>query len=374
MSIPRKVHDMFTYSEDRGQYAGRDPRIPAGARPVMKKQPVGVGFRRLRFRGSRSTCGGFSLVELLASIIVVAVIMSAIVSAISQAEQAYGSTELQSDMYENVRGAAELMAQEVGQAGVLNLPATTLGQAVAASGTAQAVTVSSTTSMYAGAGQTGEAVLVDAGGANEELVYITAITGSKITAIFTKPHAINAPITVLGVFPNGIVVPGTTDGSTSNAGPAVSTLNLFGDINADNSLVYVRYTCDTSVTPGTLTRSVTTIIPGGTTISTAQTLLSTLIPNPATTAYPTGVPCFQFTSVPISVTTPSGAVVYTFVTNVGLTISVRSLKADPKSGAYLTMTKSFLDLAPRNLLAGYELANAGLNTRLQATPSNVTAY
>jgi prepilin-type N-terminal cleavage/methylation domain-containing protein len=368
MSIPRKVPDMFTHSEDCGQYDRQDPRTPAGARPVMKKKPLGDTYRRLRFRASRATCGGFSLVELLASIVVVSVIMAAIVSAISQSEQAYGSIELQSDMYENVRGAAELMAQEVGQAGVLSLPASTLSAGVAASGTAQAVTVSSTTSMYAGAGQTGEAVLVDAGSANEELVYITAITGSKITAIFTKAHALGAPITVLGVFPNGIVVPGTTDGSTSNAGAAVSTLNLFGDINADGSLVYVRYTCDTSVTPGTLTRSVTTITPGSTTISAAQTLLSTLIPNPATTAYPTGVPCFQFTTQTVG--TPSN----TFVTNVGLTISVRSLKADPRTGAYLTMTKSFLDLAPRNLLAGYELANAALNTRLQATPSNVTAY
>ena len=368
MSVPRKVLAIFRCSEDCGQLERRNPWTPAGERPARKKKPLGVANRRLGIRASRAICGGFSLVELLVSMVIVSVIMGAIVSAISQSEQTYTTTELRSDMYENVRGAAELMAQEIGQAGVLSLPASTLSAGVAASGTAQSVSVSSTTSMYAGAGQTGEALLVDAGSANEELVYLTAVSATKITAIFTKAHAIGAPLTVLGVFPNGIVVPGSTDGSTSNAGAAVSTLNLFGDINADGSLVYVRYTCDTSVTPGTLTRSVTTIIPGSTTISTAQTLLSTLIPNPANTAYPTGVPCFQYTAQTVG--TPSNSI----VTNVGLTISVRSLKADPRTGAYLTMTKSFLDLAPRNLLAGFELANAGLNTRLQATPSNVTAY
>jgi prepilin-type N-terminal cleavage/methylation domain-containing protein len=351
---------MLMHSEDCGQFDERDPWAPARSRPDENKKPLGVAERHRGFRASRAKCGGFSLVELLVSMVVLTVIMGGIVTMFASSQEAYGVAELQSDMYENVRGAAELMAQEVGQAGGLSLPTSKLSAAVTASGTAQAVNVSSTTSMYSGAGTSGEAVLVDAGSTNEELVNITALTSTTMTAIFTKAHAINAPITVLGVFPNGVVIPGTTDGSTSNTGAAVSTLNLFGDINADGSLVYVRYTCDTTVTPGTLTRSVTTITPGSNTIGAAQTLLSTLIPNPNNTA------CFQYT------TTSTGG--FTFVTNVGLTISVQSLKPDPHTGKYLTMTKSFLDLAPRNLLAGAELAGANLTNRLQATPSNVLAY
>jgi hypothetical protein len=139
-------------------------------------------------------------------------------------------------------------------------------------------------------------------------------------------------------------------------------LNLFGDINADGSLVYVRYTCDTSKTPGTLTRSITTITPGVNTIAASQTLLSTLIPNPNGTA------CFQYT------TNTVGA--YTYVTNVGITLSVQATRPDPQSGQYATMTKSFLDLSPRNISAGYEWANAypGGTSRLQATPANVLSY
>jgi prepilin-type N-terminal cleavage/methylation domain-containing protein len=304
----------------------------------------------------RPACAGFSLLEMTVSIALLLVISGATLSAVSYYQQSYGRTAVQSDMYENVRGVAELLTQEVGQAGLLSLPSSTLNAAVSASGTAQNPAVSSITSMF-----NGEQLLVDAGVANEELVTLTANPASgRITTIFTKAHASGAPLTVLGVFPNGIIPPGATDGSTSVAEPGVSKLNLYGDINADGSLVYIRYTCDTSSTPGTLTRSVTTITPGVNTISASQTLLSTLIPNPGSTA------CFQYTTVTVGGNT--------YVTNVGLTLSVQTLTVDPQTQAYLSMTKSFLDLSPRNILAGYELANAGITNRLQAAPANVAAY
>jgi prepilin-type N-terminal cleavage/methylation domain-containing protein len=346
---------MFMHFDDCAQFDGRDPSATARSLRTAKKKAAGTA-RRLGFRTSRAKCGGFSLVELMVSMLVLGVIMGAVVSALSTSEEVYSTTELQSDMYENVRGAAELMEQEVGQAGLLTLPPSTLTTA-AAIGT-NSPTVSSTASMFVG-----EQVLVDAGSGKEELVSLAApLTSTAITATFTIAHASGAPITVLGSFPNGVVVPGTTDGSTLANEPGVSVLNLFGDINSDGTLVYVRYTCDTSVTPGTLTRSVTTITPGNNTINAAQTLLSTLIPNPNNT------PCFQYTQY------TAGAAGTPVVTNVGLTISVQSLKPDPHTGQYLKMTKSFLDLSPRNVLAAFELANAALTTRLQPTPPNVLLY
>ncbi len=305
----------------------------------------------------KPTCGGFSLLELMASMVILSLIMGGFISALSTSEQSYARTELGSDMYENVRSVAELLAQEIGQAGLVSLPATTLTAAAAIGATT--ATVSQTASMYVG-----EQLLVDAGSASEELVTLTAVTSTTFTAgtAFAHAHASGAPVTVLGAYPTGIVPVGATDGSTSVNEPGKSILNMYGDINGDGSLVYIRYTCDTTATPGTLTRSVTTITPGVNTINAAQTLLSTLIPNPG------GTPCFQFTSYPVG--TPSN----TYVTNVGLTISVRSLTPDPQTQAYLTMTKSFLDLSPRNVLAGFELGNAGLTTRLQAQPPNVSLY
>jgi prepilin-type N-terminal cleavage/methylation domain-containing protein len=348
---------------DYGKYREQNRRAPARRRHAELKNTFEAAGKSFGLRPFPSTCGGFTLIELMVSMFILSLIMGGFIAALSTSEQSYARTELGSDMYENVRSVAELLAQEIGQAGLVSLPTTTLSSAVAANAAAQAVNVSQAVSMYVG-----EQLLVDAGSASEELVTLTAVASTTMSGIFKNAHASGAPVTVLGAYPSGIVPPGATDGSTSVAGPAKSVLNMYGDINGDGSLVYIRYTCDTSVTPGTLTRSVTVITPGVNTINTAQTLLSTLIPNPASTAFPTGVPCFQYTSYPVG--TPSN----TYVTNVGLTISVRSLTPDPQTQAYLQMTKSFLDLSPRNVLAGFELGNAGLTTRLQAQPSNVSLY
>ena len=336
--------------------------------------------RNARARGLHSfgsTCRGFSLPELLVSMAVLLVVAGGVISIISYNEKTFGQTAQQSDMYENVRAVAELMAQEIGQAGFVDLPAgATLSAAVTKSATAQTVAVSSTTSMYAG-----EILLVDTA-TNEEPVTIVSLTSTSINGIFANNHASGAVIHAIGVSPNGIVAPSTsattpggvscvtvptgvtytaTDGSTCNV------LNVWGDLNSDGTLVYVRYTCNTTTTPGTLTRSVTTITPGANTVSTAQTLLSTLIPNPPSSA-PT--PCFQYdlsTQQINSTTIP-------IIANIGLTLSVQSLKPNPITGQPLTMTKSFLDLSPRNILAGYEQANWGDSTRLQNPPPNVTSY
>jgi prepilin-type N-terminal cleavage/methylation domain-containing protein len=340
-----------------GKYRERNRRAPARRRSSALKKPFGAAERPFGLRPFASKCAGFTLLEMMVSMVILSLIVGGFISALSSSEQSYARIELGSDMYENVRSVAELMAQEIGQAGLVSLPTTTLSSAVAANAAAQAVNVSQTASMYVG-----EQLLVDAGSANEELVTLTAVASTTMSGIFKNAHASGASVTVLGAFPSGIVPVGATDGSTSVAEPGKSVLNIYGDINSDGSLVYIRYTCDTSVTPGTLTRSVTTITPGVNTIAAAQTLLSTLIPNPG------GTPCFQYTSYPVG--TPSN----TYVTNVGLTISVQSLARDPQTQAYLTMTKSFLDLSPRNVLAGFELGNAGLTTRLQAQPPNVSAY
>jgi prepilin-type N-terminal cleavage/methylation domain-containing protein len=359
--------------------------------------------RNARARGlhsSGSTCRGFSLPELLISMAVMLVVAGAVISMISYNENTYARTEQQSDMYENVRAVAELMAQEIGQAGFVDLPGGGTSGATLSAGvtfnntTAQTVAVSSTTSMYVN-----EILLVGAG-ASEEPVTLTAVTSTSISALSTQSvnpiHSSGAPIHAIGVSPNGIVSPSssattpTTQGSVScvtvpigvtYTSPATTpstcnVLNLWGDLNSDGTLVYVRYTCNTPATPtsppGTLTRSVTTITPGVNTVSTSQTLLSTLAQNPPSTA-PT--PCFQY-DLSTQTMTVNGVVTGTYymIANVGVTLSVQTLRPDPVTGQYLKMTKSFLDLSPRNILAGYEQANWGDPSRLQPQPPNVTLY
>src|ERR1700680_2933883 len=198
---------MFAYRKYREQ----NRRAPARRRSSALKAPFGVAERPFGWRAFPSTCGGFSLLELMVSMGILSLIMGGFISALSTSEQSYARTELGSDMYENVRSVAELLAQEIGQAGLVSLPATTLTGAVAI-GATTATVVSQTASMYVG-----EQLLVDAGSASEELVTLTAVTSTTFTAgtAFAHAHASGAPVTVLGAYPSGIVPVGATDGSTS---------------------------------------------------------------------------------------------------------------------------------------------------------------
>jgi prepilin-type N-terminal cleavage/methylation domain-containing protein len=282
---------------------------------------------------------GFSLLELMASVAILLIITAATFSLLSFYQKTYATTQLQADLFQNLRGVTELMAQEVGQAGLVSLPASQLSAAVTADGAPQTVLVSSTTSMFVG-----EKLLTDTA-SSQELITLTGVNtvASQITAIFGNNHATGAPLNVAGVFSNGLMT-----SSTSNL------MQIFGDINADGSLVYIHYNCNPLA--GTLTRSITTVTPTVTVSSPSQILLNTVTSSGTAN-------CFQYTSV------TSGA--FTFITNVTVTLSIRSLTPDPVTHNYLTMTKSFSNLTPRNMLAGLELAKAQFTDRLQPTPPNL---
>jgi hypothetical protein len=255
------------------------------------------------------------------------------------------------------------MMQEIGQAGLVSLPGVssspataqpTLTQAVTASVAAQTVSVTAgkVDSMFVG-----EKLLIDTG-ASEELVTLTAASAStdQITAIFNNPHATGAIIKVFGTFPGGVM-------STSTA----TQLKLFGDINSDGTLAYVEYDCNPNAAgTGTLARSFTTVTPLTAAANPADPLLTNLLLNPG------GTPCFQYTSQIVIVSgTPT-----TFVTNVAITLSVQGTALDQQTGQPLTMTKSLLNVAPRNVLMGLEVATAvpPVPARLQPTPPNLVTW
>jgi len=281
---------------------------------------------------------GFSLLELLASMAILLVVSGAAFSALVAYQKSYGSTLLKSDMNASMRDALALLGQEIGQAGLVSLLPAQLGASITPSSSAQSVAVSSTSGIFVG-----EKLLIDAG-SSQELVAITAVgtSPSSITGIFAKAHSSGAPVSAAGVFSQGVL--------SSSTG---TQLQLLGDINADGTLAYVRYDCDT--TAGTLSRSITPISAYAS--NPPAVLVQNLVANPD------GTPCFSYTR-----TTVGG---YTFVTSVALTLSIQTATRDPQTGAYVTMTKSFLNLTPRNLLAGVALAQAGWTERLQPTPPRV---
>ncbi|HEX4785161.1 MAG TPA: prepilin-type N-terminal cleavage/methylation domain-containing protein [Candidatus Sulfotelmatobacter sp.] len=295
---------------------------------------------------------GFSLLELMVAIAILLTVSGAALYGLAFFQTNYSSTSLRQNLHASMRSATELLEQEVGQAGLLTgLPGVstitiTAPATVSASAAPQIVTLSSTTNMFVG-----EKLLVDLD-ANQESVAITAIAGSTITGVFTNPHSSGALVSLVGVFPQGVM-------TTSTA----TQLQLIGDINSDGNLYYVVYNCNPSATApyGTLTRSITQL--PAIAASAADTLVQSVIPNPS------GAACFTYG--PTNSVTVNGTT-YQFITSVGITVTTQSSQPDPQTKQYVSMTKSFLNVTPRNVLYGYNLATAKLTGRLQPLPPQGT--
>ena len=288
---------------------------------------------------------GFSLPELLVSVIIMLTIFGTVTSLLIKAAETNRTVWNRTEMHSAVRGATELMQQEVGQAGLIALPGTVTLTGAAAMGT-QAVNVSSITGMFVG-----EQLVVGTGD-QAETVTLSAVGGGTMTATFTLPHAAGAPVQAIGGFPSGIVPPGMTNGSTG------SILKLYGDVNSDGTMVYVEYTCDTA--NGRLYRNVTgfaaMIKPP---LAQALVLLSNI------TANPNGTPCFTYQTATVGANT--------YVLDVAITLSVRTQERDPVTGQFQTETKTLLNVSPRNVFNVWTLASIGETNRIQPMPASIAS-
>jgi prepilin-type N-terminal cleavage/methylation domain-containing protein len=291
---------------------------------------------------------GFSLLEMLVSMVILLGVTGIVMSGMLQASKAAGTIENRTEMHASVRSATELMQQEIGQAGRIGLPGTvTLGSAVAAAGSASpTVGATAAAQMFVG-----EYLVIDTG-SNQETVAVTAVSANSFTADFNiAPHAATAPVTVLGGFGTGIVPDTMANGSDLNH------LKLYGDINGDGNMVYVEYVCDTS--GGNLYRSVTAL--GAVTIVAKQVLLPNIQPNPGSAG------CFTYQEKPVGCTGSS-----CFVVDVAVTLTVQTQQEDATTHAFQKETKALLNVSPRNVYDAYQLSTNS-NNRVQPIPSFVTS-
>ena len=291
---------------------------------------------------------GFSLIELLVAMLIMLIISGAATSALLKMTSTQATIWNRTQMHSGIRGATEVLQQEVGQAGRIALPAAvSLTDQVTVAGSAT-VGVTSTNGMFPN-----EYLTIDAG-SNQETVQITSVGSSpaQITAVFGLPHSIGATVALFGAFQAGVVPPSATNGSTA------SVLKLFGDINGDGNMVYVEYTCDT--TAGNLYRNSMAWNTATKAAATAsQILLSNVIANPGGTA------CFTYQT-----STMAGV---DYVTNVAVTLTVQTQQIDPVTKSYQTETKALLNVAPRNIVNAAALAfMQQLPSRVQPTPAAIT--
>ena len=291
------------------------------------------------------TDAGFSLAELMISLAVVGILFGAVTTALVQMANAQRTIWNRTEMHSGVRGATELLQQEVGQAGRVVLPAAVTTIMNSAVGT-QSVSVSSSNGMFVG-----EQLVVDAG-TNQETVSLTNVGTGAISAVFANAHVSGASVMVFGGFASGVVPPSMTNGSTG------SVLKIYGDINGDGNMVYLEYTCDTT-TNNLYRNSIAWNAASKPAVTGSQVLLSNVVANPSGTA------CFTYQTATVGANT--------YVTNVAITLTVQTQQVDPITKQYQIETKALLNVSPRNVFNVWELASIGLTNRVQPMPPSILA-
>jgi len=326
---------------------------------------------------------GFSLLEAMIAIAILVTVSGVVVAGMLQMTKTQGTIANRTQMHSSVRNATEFLQQEIGQAGRVVLPPPGAGLClgnfvqlttpVVLTGAASSPTVCSTNGMYVG-----EQVVVDSG-TNRETVTLTGVTApNTITAVFANTHLTGAPVAVQGAFASGVVPPpggiiyqngvtATTDATTGSTG---FVLKIYGDLNDDGNMVYVKYTCapGTPAAPGTLTRNSTLISTGGPPVPANDVvLIDNLIANP------NGTPCFTYQTKSVSVTYPDGTQVnQTFVINVAVTLTVQTQARDPQTGQLQSESKALLNVAPRNVFEAWQVGQIGGGSiRVQEMPPTV---
>lgn len=329
---------------------------------------------------------GFSLPEMLISVGLLLAVSSIVTSALLQMTKQQQTIWNRTEMHSSVRGATELLQQEVGQAGRIALPQNVW---VDPSTPVTTVPLGATTCVvaspklasdllpatplqgmwYDAATSTGiRLTFLD--GDNSETVRVTGInTASKqITACFLYNHAALAPVVAQGGFANGILPPtGVVNGSTANV------LKMFGDINGDGNLVYVEYTCDngdagTAGTHNLYRNMIAYNAASKPAVDNSKILLSNVYPNPPD-ASGTARPCFQYQTQ----TKIAQGIPFTFVLDVAVTLTARTSQVDPITRQYQTETKALLNVSPRNVYNAFNFLGMGYTDHIQSTPGTVTA-
>jgi type II secretory pathway pseudopilin PulG len=320
---------------------------------------------------------GFSIIELVVATAVLMIVSAIVTNALMQMTNAQTTIWNRTEMHSGVRGATELLQQEVGQAGRVAFPGTvTLAAAVTPLGTcdpsspltnAQEVGVSTSApsgnaveGMWAVPGPPASYILVTTLDGNaQESFKVAEIdeVSQTITACFNNAHVAGTVVVPMGGFATGIIP------DVNHVNPSTATvLKLYGDINGDGEMVYVEYTCDFA--SGNLYRNVMPFDASSKpAVTDAQILLSNVIPNPG------GTPCFTYQT---STMTVQGTL-FTFVLDVAITLTVETEQRDPVTGEFQTETKALLNVSPRNVFNAWSLASIGYTDRIQSTPASVTS-
>jgi prepilin-type N-terminal cleavage/methylation domain-containing protein len=330
---------------------------------------------------------GFTLLEMMVSLALLLVLTGSILGGMANLQKNYRGSEIRSVLNQQMRATMEMMAQEIGQAGLP--PSGMQGNALyAGSSTASGSVGTITSSVAIGSAtptvtnssvQVNQLVDVDTGAA-AEVVSIQNIGTNTITATFQKAHTAPFAMYPHGIFPQGITfknTPTLTPGGFTTFGTIVDGptnvppsnppwLIMFGDISGTGTLSIVQYTCPTAASAtftdsngvqwGPLVRRRYDYNGTSFALASSGNLNMLDLVRVATTTYPTPADGCRFD---YNVYQPSGTITgcsnWWMVTSVNVTLVAESLRNDPQSNAPVIITKSFMNIQPRNILNAYNL-------------------
>ncbi|HEV2494316.1 MAG TPA: prepilin-type N-terminal cleavage/methylation domain-containing protein [Terriglobia bacterium] len=339
---------------------------------------------------------GFSLLEMLVSVLILTVLMSAVFAFMAQVQKRFQGNAVSSESNQSARAALELMTQEIGQAG-LN-PNFTQNKVFAtpptmANAVPQPVALNDICQIFPG-----DWLGVDSG-VNFELVQVISTAppsgsncaashtvGGTVTAIFEQDHCQSGssgcqpvpspwPPPVASYkesYPSGILQgAGTSDDKT---------LEFFGDVNGDGVLNYVVYslyaaagaptmTLDgTTYTLYTLYRSITPVtFAAGAQNTPASPLVQNVLYNAAGKQGPTAQPIFAYpVTVTVGVIPNIMTVVGTVVVNLSIAVNPKSMEAGQNT--WYTMATQ---IRPLNLAGAIAANNSGGGRLLPKEPAGL---
>lgn len=330
---------------------------------------------------------GFTILELMIGMAIFIIISGAVLGAMGQFQINYRTAEVSTQMRQELRSTMDLMAQEIGQAG---LQASTV-EGGATGGDASFVTPYKITTAITATGLQNVSVTTASGvfgayvgqwlnvvgDASPELIQITQIpTANSIQANFGYTHLANSVVAYpLGVFPHGILSDQSNPSATGGG-----KLAMFGEIvGSGNGLWAVEYACPASF-PGPLTRTTWNLSTDPPTAASKYNLIDNVTacyfcwPGVTTAQNPN---CPTGLAAPDTVTLPSDACAsdtctYSMITQVGFTITASETVTISGSPQNITVTKSYSNIQPRNIITADKIYNAAVTSATNA--NNGTDY
>ncbi len=309
---------------------------------------------------------GFSMLEMMITLFILLSVAGIVMAAMMQMTNTQGSVANRTAMHSSIRSATELLQQEIGQAGKIAVPPASLGGPTQMNTSVTAAQIVNTdigwtgaVSLDGAAGVYNTMLLVVDTGDEEETVAVTNLVSATktFTGTFLLPHAAPVPVRVAGAFASGIVPKGATNGSTD------FLLKLYGDINDDGNMEYIEYHCDTG--GHNLYRNAMSFTAASKPAETSSIIiLPNILDNPADPGGGGPAPCFKYQQQTVG---PN-----TYVTDVSVTLTVQTQNLDPQTHVLQQETKALLNVSPRNIFEGWQLAGGSVNNRIQPIPPTVT--